>query len=123
MPEWVLHRPEGAFEPWHGEHLWVLTGQLAFVGGHSWCGDVTVMASKAVTSVEFVHGEEHRRLPVPASGLLSVARPVRNWRDEVLVRALDHNGSPLGSETYPFLTDSDHGWPDPSLWTGHWSQE
>jgi hypothetical protein len=63
MPEWVLDRPSGPLPDWRGSELVSLGAQLAHVAGH-WVAELTVMASRAVATVEVRYGGDTIAVPL-----------------------------------------------------------
>lgn len=55
MPEWVLDHPEGPLPGSRDSDLVNLGAQMANVGG-CWLAELTVMASRAVTTIEVRYG-------------------------------------------------------------------
>ncbi len=117
MPEWVLDRPDGPLPGPRGSDLMNLGAQLAQVGGE-WLAELTVMASRAVTTLEVRYGGAEISLPVPPSGLVSLPGVVRSPDDVAEFRGFDDAGSLRAVEHYRPLTDLDRkeGWPDESVW-------
>ncbi|MGK5678593.1 hypothetical protein [Actinoplanes sp. URMC 104] len=117
MPEWVLDRPDGPLPDTRGSHLVNLGAQLAAVGGR-WLAELTVMASRAVTTVEVRYGGAEITVPVPPSGLVTLPGLIRSPDDVAEFRGFDEAGNVRGVERYFPLTEHDRrmGWPDESLW-------
>ncbi|GAA0456818.1 hypothetical protein Ade02nite_05800 [Paractinoplanes deccanensis] len=117
MPEWVLDRPDGHLPGTRDGHLVNLGAQMANVGG-CWLAELTVMASRAVTTIEVRYGNEEISVRVPASGLVTLPGLVRSPDDVAEFRGFDDAGSLRGVERYRPLGESDRrwGWPDASLW-------
>jgi len=117
MPEWVLQRPDVPLPDWHGSELVSLDGQVAYVAGR-WVADLTAMASRAVATVEVTYGGDSIRVPVPASGLITLPGAIRSVADVAEFRGFDAAGRLCAVERYQPLTDADRrlGWPADSLW-------
>lgn len=117
MPEWVLDRPDGPLPDTRDSHLVNLGAQMAKVGG-CWLAELTVMASRAVTTVEVQYGGDEIAVPVPLSGLVTLPGVVRSPDDVAEFRGFDDAGRLRAVERYLPLGESDRrmGWPDESLW-------
>jgi hypothetical protein len=117
MPEWVLHRPDGPLPDWRGSELVSLEGQVAWVAGR-WVAELTVMASVLVRTVEVTYGGDTIRVPVPASGLVTVPGLIRSVDDVAEFRGYDDAGRLCAVQQYQPLTDVDRrlGWPNDALW-------
>jgi hypothetical protein len=117
MPEWVLDRPDGPLPDTRDSHLVSLGAQMANVGG-CWLAELTVMASRAVTTVEVRYGGEEISIPVPRNGLVTLPGVVRSPDDGAEFRGFDDGGNLRAVERYWPLGESDRrmGWPDESLW-------
>jgi hypothetical protein len=117
MPEWVLQRPLGPLADWRGSELVSLEGQVALVAGR-WVAELTVMASVLVTTVEVTYGGDTIRVPVPASGLVTLPGAIRSVDDVAEFRGYDDAGRLCAGQHYQPLTDVDRrlGWPDDALW-------
>ena len=117
MPEWVLDRPDGPLPGTRDSHLVNLGAQMAKVGG-CWLTELTVMASRAVTTVEVRYGGDEISVPVPPSGLVTLPAVVRSSDDHAEFRGFDDAGNLRAVERYWPLTGHDRrmGWPDASFW-------
>ncbi|MEV0902940.1 hypothetical protein [Actinoplanes sp. NPDC049802] len=117
LPEWVLDRPAGPLPDWRGRHLVSLGAQLAGVDGR-WVAELTVMATRAVTTVEVRYGGAAITVAVPESGLVSLPGLVRSPDDTAEFRGFGPDGGLLSTVHYRPLTESDRaaGWPSPDLW-------
>jgi hypothetical protein len=117
MPEWVLDRPDGPLPDTRDSHLVNLGAQMANVGG-CWLAELTVMASRAVTTVEVRYGGDEIAVPVPPSGLVTLPGVVRSPEDVAEFRGFDDAGNLQAVERYLPLGQFDRrmGWPDESLW-------
>ncbi|MCW2643380.1 MAG: hypothetical protein JWP76_5686 [Dactylosporangium sp.] len=124
MPEWVLDRPDGHLPDTRDSDLVNLGAQMANVGGR-WLTELTVTASRAVTTIEVRYGSDEISVHVPASGLVTLPGVVR-LPDDVAefrvpsseFRGFDDAGTLRAVERYWPLDESDRrmGWPDESLW-------
>ncbi|MCM4076547.1 hypothetical protein [Paractinoplanes hotanensis] len=94
-----------------------LGAQMADVGGN-WLVELTVVASRAVSTVEIRYGGQEITVPVPPGGLVTVPGLVRSPDDVAEFRGFDGAGEPRSVAYYLPLTESDRemGWPAESLW-------
>jgi hypothetical protein len=71
--DWVLTRPEAGSEypDWRGSELVLLGGQWAVKGG-DWLTELTVMASRVVTTVAITYAGQQFRMTVPDNGFVTV---------------------------------------------------
>lgn len=118
LPEWVLDRPDGPLPDTRGGHLVNLGAQMANVGG-CWLAELTVMASRAVSTANVRYGGDEISVPVPVSGLVTLPGVVRSPDDVAEFRGFDDAGNLRAVERYRPLTEFDRrvGWPDDSVWT------
>nr|WP_221375231.1 hypothetical protein [Actinoplanes polyasparticus] len=117
LPEWVLRRHDGPLPDSHSSDLTNLGAQMAHVGG-SWLAELTVVASRAISTVEIRYGGEEITAPVPPGGLVTLPGLVRSPDDVAEFRGFDDTGEPRSVAYYSPLTESDRkvGWPAESLW-------
>lgn len=117
MPEWVLDRPDGPLPGREAGDLVSLGAQLAYVAGR-WVAELTVMASRAVTTVEVSYGGDTITVAVPASGLVTLPGAIRSAADSATFQGFDDAGRLRAVLHYWPLDEDDRkaGWPDASLW-------
>lgn len=117
LPEWVLDRPAAPLPDWRDGDLVVLGWQVAWLGGE-WVAELTVMATRAVSSVEVRYGGESITVPVSPSGLVTLPGVIRSVTDVAEFRGYDDAGELRAVLHYRPLTEEDRklGWPDDSLW-------
>ena len=117
LPEWVLGRRDSPLPDSHGGDLMSVGAQMACVGGN-WLAELTVVASRAVSTIEIRYGGQEITVPVPSRGLVTLPGLVRSPDDVVEFRGFDEAGEPRSVACYLPLTESDRkmGWPAQSLW-------
>jgi hypothetical protein len=117
LPEWVLDRPDGPLPGRKASDLVSLGAQLACVAGR-WIAELTVMAGRAVTTVEVCYDGDTITVAVPASGLVTLPAVIRSAADGAEFRGFDDAGRLRAVLRYWPLDEDDRkaGWPNASLW-------
>jgi hypothetical protein len=117
MPEWVLDRPAGPLPGPQASDLVSVGAQVANVAGR-WVAELTMMASRSVTTVEVRYGGDAITVAVPGSGLLTLPGVIRRAADAAEFRGFDASGGLRAVQRYWPLDEHDReaGWPDASLW-------